>query len=123
MKTIGLIGGVSWYMSAVYYRLINELTAERLGGANSARLMLFSVNYNDFIGLQAKDEWSKIESELCTIAGRLEQAGADCIVICSNTPHLVANALRWNIHIPLLHVAEETPQNILSSGNPWHMRE
>ena len=116
MKTIGLIGGVSWYTTAVYYRLINELTMQRLGGANCARVILFSVNYNDFIGLQANDDWRAIESILRDIAGRLDTAGADCIVICANTPHLVASSVRQRLHIPLLHIAEVTAKEIARRG-------
>ena len=113
MKTLGLIGGLSWYSTAVYYRTINQLTNERLGGSHSARLLLYSVDFNDFKVLQEKNDWVKIESMLSNIALRLEGAGADCIVMCTNTPHLVADTIRQKVKIPLLHIAEETAKEIV----------
>lgn len=116
MKTLGLIGGLSWFSTSVYYRTINQLTNERLGGAHSAELLLYSVDFNDFKTLQEKDDWEQIESMLSGIALRLENAGADCIVICSNTPHLVADGIREKIKIPLIHIAQETAKAIIQQG-------
>ena len=113
MKTLGLIGGLSWFSTVVYYRTINQLTNERLGGANSAKLLLYSVNFDEFRTLQAANDWEKIESMLTDIAKRLENAGAECIVMCTNTPHLVADDVREKIKIPLLHIAEETAKEII----------
>lgn len=113
MKTLGLIGGLSWYSTAVYYRTLNQLTNERLGGSHSAKLILYSVDFNDFKVLQERDDWVKVESMLFNIAKRLEDAGADCIVMCTNTPHLVADEIRKKLKVPLLHIAEETAKEIV----------
>ena len=113
MKTLGLIGGLSWYSTAVYYRTINQLTNERLGGSHSARLLLYSVDFDDFKVLQEKNDWVKIERMLSNIALRLESAGADCIVMCTNTPHLVADKIKQRLKIPLIHIAEETAKEIV----------
>ncbi|MBC7912607.1 MAG: aspartate/glutamate racemase family protein, partial [Pyrinomonadaceae bacterium] len=83
MKTLGLIGGLSWFSTAEYYRIINQLTNERLGDSNSAKLFLYSVNFNDFKTLQEDGDWQQIEIMLSEIARQLENAGADCIVMCS----------------------------------------
>ncbi len=112
MKTLGIIGGLSWYSTNVYYTTINQLTNQRLGGSHSARILLFSVNFVDFKTLQEKDDWNGIGLMLSGIARRLQTAGADCILIASNTPHLVAETVRQNIQIPLLHIAEETANEI-----------
>jgi len=113
MKTLGLIGGLSWFSTSVYYRTINQLTNERLGGSHSAKLLLYSVDFNEFKILQEKDDWEQIEIMISGIAKRLEDAGADCIVMCTNTPHLVADVIQQKINIPLLHVAEETAKEIV----------
>ncbi len=114
MKTLGLIGGLSWYSTSVYYKTINQLTNQRLGGSHSAKLFLYSVDFNEFKILQEKDDWQQIETMLTTIAQKLETAGADCIVMATNTPHLVADIVRTKIKIPLLHIAEETAKEIVS---------
>lgn len=114
MKTLGLIGGLSWFSTTVYYRIINQLTNERLGGSHSARLLLYSVDFNDFKTLQEKDDWKGVENMLLDIADRLQNAGAECIVMCTNTPHMVADAIREKISVPLLHIAEETAKEIVS---------
>ncbi len=113
MKTLGLIGGLSWFSTAVYYRTINQLVNERLGGSNAARLILYSVNFNDFKTLQEAGDWKRIEEMLSDIALRLEKAGADCLVLCTNTPHLVADGIKERIKIPLLHIADETAREIV----------
>jgi aspartate racemase len=113
LKTLGLIGGISSLSTASYYKTINQLTNERLGGSHSAKLFLYSVDFNDFKELQDKDDWIQIESMLSNIAKQLENAGADCIVICSNTPHLVADKISQKIKIPLIHIAEETAKEIV----------
>jgi aspartate racemase len=114
MKTLGLIGGLSWYSTIIYYRTINQLTNERLGSSHSAKLILFSINFEEFRILQNKGDWNGVEKILSDIAIRLENAGADCIVMCTNTPHLVADTVRQKLKIPLLHIAEETAKEIVS---------
>jgi aspartate racemase len=113
MKTLGLIGGLSWFSTMVYYRTINQLINERLGGSHSAKIFLYSVDFNEFKILQEKGDWKQIEGMFSDIAKRLENAGADCIVMCTNTPHLVADKIRLKINIPLIHIAEETAREIV----------
>jgi aspartate racemase len=113
MKTLGIIGGLSWFSTAVYYRTINQLTNQQLGDSHSARLLLYSVDFNDFKVLQEKNDWDKIERMLTDIPLKLQTAGADCIVMATNTPHLVADTVRKKITIPLLHIAEETAKEIV----------
>jgi len=112
MKTLGLIGGLSWYSTIVYYRTINQLTNERLGNSHSAKLILFSIDFEEFRILQEKGDWKTVESMLSGIAMQLQNTGADCIVMCTNTPHLVADIVRQKVKIPLLHIAEETAKEI-----------
>lgn len=116
MKTLGLIGGLSWYSTAIYYKTINQLVAERMGGSHSAKLLLYSVDFDEFRVLQEKDNWSEVEKMLSGIGKTLQEAGADCIVMCTNTPHLVADDIRAKLHIPLIHIAEETGKAIAKKG-------
>lgn len=90
MKTLGLIGGISYHSTAVYYNLINQQVNKQLGGNCAAKLLLYSVNYNDFKQLQSNNDWNGVENMLSEIAINLENAGADCIMICCNTGHIVA---------------------------------
>ncbi|QHW00224.1 aspartate/glutamate racemase family protein [Spirosoma endbachense] len=113
MKTLGLIGGVSWYATSVYYKTLNQLTNQRLGGSHSSKLLLFSVDFEEFSSLQHVGDWDAVEKMLSGIAIQLEHAGADCIVMCANTVHLVADTIRQKINIPLLHSAEETAKQIV----------
>ena len=113
MKTLGLIGGMTWFSTAVYYKTINQLMNERLGGIHSAKLILYSLNFNDYKQLQDKDDWKQIESMFSNMAKKLENTGADCIVMCTNTPHLIADKIRQKIKIPLIHIAEETAKEIV----------
>ena len=113
MKTLGLIGGISSFSTSVYYTTINHLINERLGDSNSAQLILYSINFNEYKIFQENGDWLKIEVMLTHIAEKLENAGANCILICSNTPHLIADSLRKKIKIPLLHIAEETAKEIV----------
>ena len=117
MKTLGIIGGLSWFSTTVYYRTINQLTNQQLGGSHSARLLLYSVDFNDFETLQEKKDWDSIGKMLADIAQRLENAGADCLVMASNTPHLVSEIVRQKIKIPLLHIADETAKEIARQRN------
>lgn len=116
MKTLGLIGGLSWFSTTVYYRTINQLVNKRLGSSHSAKLILFSVDFEEFRLLQAKGNWEQVGNLLSQIALLLEGAGAHCVVMCTNTPHLVADTVRQKIKIPLLHIAEETAKEIVRQG-------
>jgi aspartate racemase len=112
MKTLGLIGGTTWLSTVDYYRLINQKTSELLGGLNSARILLYSVNFEEFRPPVDPAEWGGLTGRFTAIAKKLESAGADCIVFCANTPHLIADDLRKNINIPLIHIAEATADEI-----------
>jgi aspartate racemase len=116
MKTLGLIGGISTFSTSAYYSIINRLTNERLGGSSSARMILYSLNFQEFKILQEANDWKQMEQMLSDIAQKLVAAGADCLLICSNTPHIIADELRQKIKIPLLHIAEETAREIRHHG-------
>lgn len=116
MKTLGLIGGTSWVSTAEYYRIINQQVNEKLGGLNSAKLFLYSLNLEEFKPPTDLTTLDEMENILTNIAQKLQQAGAECIIICANTPHLVADRLINNISIPLIHIAEVTA-NELSKAN------
>src|SRR3990172_6653548 len=104
MKTLGLIGGMTWVSTVDYYRIINQQTNERLDGFNSTKILLYSLNFEEDFKLAADaDKWEEIADTFTEISRRLETAGAECIVICANTPHLVADIVRQKIHIPLIH--------------------
>lgn len=116
MKTIGLIGGMSWESSAEYYRIINEEVKRRLGGLHSAKCIMYSVDFEEIEICQRNGEWGKA-AQILTNAGRsLETAGADFIVLCTNTMHKVADEIQAGIHIPLLHIADITAKRVLSSS-------
>lgn len=116
MKTIGLIGGMSWESTVPYYRQINELTKERLGGLHSARIILYSVDFHDIERLQQAGRWSEAGAVLAGVAGALERAGADLLVLCTNTMHKVAPAIEAAVRIPLLHIADATGEEIKRAG-------
>lgn len=108
MKTIGIIGGISWVSSADYYRLINEMINERLGGVNAGRIILYSVNYEDIKTLTFAGDWDGIAAMISDVARRLEAAGADCILLGANTMHKIAGEVQASVSIPLIHIAVET---------------
>jgi aspartate racemase len=112
MKTIGLVG-ITWVSTAVYFETINQLVNERLGRAHSAKLLLYSMDFQELRSLVELDDWVQIEGRLLEVARRLESGGADCVLMCSNTPHLVADAIRAQLRVPLLHIAEETAKAIV----------
>jgi aspartate racemase len=116
MKTIGLIGGMSWESSALYYRHINETIKQRLGGLHSARLVLYSVDFHDIEVLQRAGDWAAAAALLGTAARSLEAAGADFLLLCTNTMHTVAPAIQAAVRIPLLHIADPTAQAIQQAG-------
>ncbi len=116
MKTIGLIGGMSWESSIEYYRLINEQVRDRLGGNHSAKSVMVSVDFAEIEELQHQGRWADAADLLAAAARSLELAGANFVVLCTNTMHKVAEEIQNAIHIPFLHIADATAQPILSSG-------
>lgn len=106
MKQIGLIGGMSWESSAVYYSIINKLVSEKLGGLHSARIIMDSVDYDHFTSLQHDDNWQQIGADLSEIAQKLEHYGASCVAISCNTMHHVSQDVVKNLNIPFVHIAE-----------------
>ncbi|RDS82740.1 aspartate/glutamate racemase family protein [Dyella psychrodurans] len=116
MKTIGLIGGMSWESTVPYYRLINEAIKERLGGLHSAKIVLYSVDFHEIELLQRIGDWETAGQMLADAARRLESAGADFLLICANTMHKVAGAVEKAVSIPLLHVVDGTAHQIRAAG-------
>ncbi|MGW0909854.1 aspartate/glutamate racemase family protein [Streptomyces sp. NPDC002853] len=116
MKTIGLIGGMSWESSAEYYRLLNELVRERLGGLHSARCVLYSVDFAEIERLQVAGEWEEAGEVLAGAAKGVEAAGADLVLICTNTMHKVAEQVQAALSVPLLHLADATADAVLRGG-------
>ena len=116
LKTIGLIGGMSWESTVTYYKIINETVKEKLGGLHSAKCILYSVDFQEIEECQANGNWEKSGEILGEAANNLEKAGADFIVICTNTMHKVINQIKEKISIPILHIAEMTAEKILEKG-------
>ena len=112
MKTIGMLGGMSWESTALYYRAINEETKKRLGGFHSARIAMVSVDFDEIEKLQHVDDWESCARILASNAKQIEAAGADFLMICTNTMHLVAPEIEAAIGIPLLHIADATAERI-----------
>ncbi len=116
MKTIGLLGGMSWESTELYYRLINEGVKARLGGLHSARIALVSVNFHDIEQMQTAGDWDAAGVALGQAARQVQAAGADFLLLCTNTMHKVAPAIEAAIDIPLLHLADATAQHIRAAG-------
>ncbi|MFC9791769.1 aspartate/glutamate racemase family protein [Streptomyces sp. NPDC127584] len=116
MKTIGLIGGMSWESTAEYYRLVNEFTRDRLGGLHSARCVLYSVDFAEIERLQVEDRWAEAGEILAEAARAVEAAGADMVLLCTNTMHKVADQVEAAVSIPLLHLADATAEAVRASG-------
>lgn len=116
MKTIGLIGGSTWVSTVDYYRTINQLTNQKLGGKHSAAILMYSLKFHEFSDLVLQEKFNEVEKYISDIAINLEKAGADCLLICANTPHMFASAIQERIKIPLLHIAEATAKEILCKG-------
>ncbi len=116
MKTIGLLGGMSWESTVTYYRAINEGVKRELGGLHSARIALYSVDFEPIEKLQHSGDWAGTAAILSAAARRVEAAGADCLVICTNTMHKVASDIEAAIHIPLLHIADATADVLIRDG-------
>ncbi len=114
MKTIGLIGGMSWESSAIYYELINKKVKELLGGFHSAKSILVSVDFAEIENLQHKDDWNGLQELMVKSAKQLENAGADLIVLCTNTMHLCSEEMIKNTKIPFLHIANATADTIVA---------
>jgi aspartate racemase len=114
--TIGMLGGMSWESSAQYYRLANELVRERLGGLHSARCVLYSVDFAEIERLQTAGRWDDAGAQLAHAARRIEAAGADVLLLCTNTMHKVADQIAAAIGIPLLHLADATATAVQAGG-------
>ncbi len=112
MKKIGLIGGMSWESSLVYYEIINEKVREILGGFHSARSVMESVDFAEIEKLQHANDWDSLNDKMVEAAQNLEKAGADIVILCTNTMHLCSDAITRNISIPFLHIAEATGKKI-----------
>ena len=108
MKTIGLLGGMSWESTVTYYQIVNEVVKNELGGLHSAKVVLYSVDFAEIENFQANNEWDKSAEVLSAAAQALEKAGADFIVICTNTMHKIAPQIQKAIRIPIIHIAEAT---------------
>lgn len=112
MKVIGLIGGMSWESTAEYYKIINETVKETLGGLHSAKLILYSVDFEEIETLQHAGKWEEATAYMVDAAQRVERGGADFVLICTNTMHKMADEVRTHITIPLLHIADATAEKI-----------
>ncbi|MEN3929726.1 aspartate/glutamate racemase family protein [Microvirga sp. W0021] len=112
MRTLGLIGGMSWESTTTYYRLLNEMVRERLGHLHSAELILWSVDFERIARLQHTGQWDAAAEALITIAGQLEEAGAEALMICTNTMHKLADIIEASLSIPLIHIADATGEAI-----------
>lgn len=115
-KVIGLIGGMSWESTITYYQVINETVKEALGGLHSAKILLYSVDFAEIEACQSSGDWERSAAILTKAAKNLEQAGADGIVICTNTMHKVAPQMAEELTVPILHIAEATTDSLLSQG-------
>ena len=116
MKTIGLIGGMSWESSLEYYRIINEFVRDTLGGFHSAKIVLYSFDFAEIAALHEEEDWDAAAKLLIAAATRLEEAGADVLAICTNTMHKVADPMQKNVGIPLLHIVDATAEAIKARG-------
>jgi aspartate racemase len=116
MKTLGLIGGMSWQSTVPYYQIINRTIGERLGGLHSAKILLYSVDFIEIERFQREDRWDEAGELLAAIGGRLEDGGADFLVLCANTMHKVAPAIEARVRIPLLHIVDPTANVIRDDG-------
>ncbi len=116
MKIIGLIGGMSWESSQEYYRIINETVKEMLGGFHSAKIIMYSVDFEEIEKLQHQGKWRELTELMIDAARRIERGGADFVVICTNTMHKMADDVQKNIKIPLLHIADVTAEKIKEKG-------
>lgn len=116
MKTIGLLGGMSWESTVTYYRVINEGVKHSLGNLHSAKIVRVSIDFDSIDKLQNKGDWQAVAEILCSAAKSVESAGADFLLICSNTSHKVASEIENSISIPLLHIADTTAKILVDNG-------
>lgn len=116
MKTVGLIGGMSWESTVTYYQIINETVKKDLGGLHSAKILLYSVDFAEIEKYQSNGEWEKSAEVLSLAACNLEKAGADFIVICTNTMHKVVPQIQKKISIPIIHIADATADELLNNN-------
>ena len=116
MRLIGLIGGMSWESSAEYYRILNQGVRDRLGPTASARCLLWSFNFAEIEALQHKGDWETLTTRIVDAARRLEAAGADVLLICTNTMHRMADSIQAAVGVPLLHIADPTAERIKAAG-------
>jgi len=116
VKTIGLIGGMSWESSLEYYRILNETAKAKLGGLHSAKCILYSVDFAEIEALQHQDRWAEAAQLMVAAGQSLERAGADFLVLCTNTMHKLAGEIESNVGIPLLHIADATAQKVKAAG-------
>lgn len=116
MRTLGLIGGMSWVSTAEYYRLLNQAVAERCGGLHSAKIVLASVDFAEIEELKLAGNWGAVAERLAQAGARLESIGADAIVLCTNTMHYVASAIEASVTVPFLHIADTTARAVAASG-------
>ena len=116
MKTLGLIGGMSWESTAIYYRLLNEIVRERLGGLHLAKLLLWSFDFAEIAERQHAGDWEGAGVLLVEAARRLESGGAEALVICTNTMHKLADAVQAAVSIPLIHIADATGRAVVGAG-------
>jgi aspartate racemase len=116
MKTIGMIGGMSWESSIEYYRLTNQIVRQRLGGVHSAKSVMVSVDFGEIEALQASGRWEEATQMMVQSAQQVEAGGADFLIICTNTMHRMADEVSRAISIPLLHIADATAEQVLARG-------
>ncbi len=116
MKTIGLIGGMSWESTVEYYQIINEIVKEKLGGLHSAKILMYSVDFEEIAELQHEGKWNELTEVMIEIAKKLEGAGADFLLICTNTMHKMADEVQERISIPLLNIIDVTAEKIKELG-------
>ena len=116
MKTIGLLGGMSWESTVTYYRVINEVIKEKLAGFHSAKVLLYSVDFAEIEKCQASEMWDEAAEILASAAKGLERGGADFLIICTNTMHKVADKIQEAITIPIIHIAEATADELKKHG-------
>ncbi|MEM6867437.1 MAG: aspartate/glutamate racemase family protein [Cyanobacteria bacterium P01_C01_bin.121] len=115
MKTIGLLGGMSWESTIEYYRLLNEAVKAELGGLHSAKILMYSVDFEELVALKHEGNWDRIGEILSKGAAQLEGAGADCMLLATNTMHKVADAIALATTIPFIHIADATAEAIKSA--------
>lgn len=117
MKTIGLIGGTSWISTLDYYRCINQMVHQTLGKSHSAKIILNSIDFEEYVNLSLAEDWDEVALKFIHEINKLEKAGADCVLLGANTTHIVADTILPHLHIPLIHIVEATAQAIKSTNH------